>query len=164
MAGFDVPQDLALGEGGYARALPAEWLEKEREHLAPVVADSDVIILSALIPGEVAPKLITESMVSSMRPGSVIVDVSIDQGGNCELTEPGYEVLKGDVKVCGLQNIPGRMAVHASWLYANNMFYFVENAFKDGRLDLDDEIVKSTLVTYNGRIVHRGTLSALGRL
>ena len=165
-AGFDVPHDLAIGGGGYARALPAEWLEKEREHLTPVVADSDVVILSALVPGEVAPLLITWQMVSAMRPGSVIVDVSIDQGGNCELTEPGAEVSRNNVKICGLQNIPGRMAVHASWLYSSNMFHFVENAFKNGgeNLDLEDEIVKSALVTYHGKIVHQGTLSALGRL
>jgi NAD(P) transhydrogenase subunit alpha len=166
VAGFDVPQDLAMGKGGYARALPADWLEKERAHLEPVVADSDVVILSALVPGEVAPKLITGKMVSSMKPGSVIVDVSIDQGGNCELTEPGSEILNDEVKVCGLQNIPGRMAVHASWLYSNNMLHFVENAFKnDGdELDLEDEIVKNSLVTYQGKIVHHGTLIALGRL
>ncbi|HDR14968.1 MAG TPA: NAD(P) transhydrogenase subunit alpha [Desulfobacteraceae bacterium] len=166
VAGFDVPQDLAMGEGGYARTLPPEWLEKERAHLAPVVADTDVMILSALVPGEVAPKLITGEMVAAMRPGSVIVDVSIDQGGNCELTEPGREIFSGDVKICGLQNIPGRMAVHASWLYSNNMFHFVENAFKNNgdELDLEDEIVKSSLVSYHGKIVHHGTLIALGRL
>lgn len=166
VAGFDVPQELAMGQGGYAKTLPPDWLEKERAHVAPVVADSDVIILSALVPGEVAPKVITAEMVSSMKPGSVIVDVSIDQGGNCEVTEPGREIFKDEVKICGLQNIPGRMAVHASWLYSNNMSHFVENAFKnDGdELDLEDEIVKSSLVTYQGKIVHHGTLIALGRL
>lgn len=165
-AGFEVPQDLAIGDGGYARALPPDWLEKEREHLATVIAEADVVILSALVPGEVAPTIITAEMAASMKPGSVIVDVSIDQGGNCELTEPGREIVKGDIRICGLQNIPGRMPVDASWLYSNNMFHFVENAFKDGgdKLDLEDDIVKSTLVTYRGRIVHRGTLSALGRL
>ncbi len=166
VAGFDVPQELAMGKGGYAKALSPDWLEKERAHLAPVVSDSDVVILSALVPGEVAPTLITGEMVSSMKPGSVIVDVSIDQGGNCEWTEPGSEILKNEVKISGLQNIPGRMAVHASWLYSNNMLHFVENAFKNSgnELDLEDEIVKSSLVTYHGKIVHHGTLIALGRL
>ncbi|MDD2708544.1 MAG: NAD(P) transhydrogenase subunit alpha [Verrucomicrobiae bacterium] len=164
IAGFDVPQNLAKAEGGYAKALPGDWLAKEREALAPIVADSDVIILSALVPGEVAPVLITRKMVGGMRPGSVIIDVSIDQGGNCEATVPGKEVTLDNVLVSGLQNIPGGMAVHASWLYANNMLHYFENAFKNGTdLDLKDEIVMCSLVTRDGKIVHKGALKALGR-
>jgi len=164
IAGFDVPQNLAKADGGYAKALPGDWLTKEREALAPVVADSDVIILSALVPGEVAPVLITREMVRGMRPGSVIIDVSIDQGGNCEATVPGKEVALDNVLVSGLQNIPGGMAVQASWLYANNMLHYFENAFKDGAtLDLKDEIVMHSLVTRDGKIVHEGALKALGR-
>ena len=81
MVGFEVPPELAIGKGGYAKALPEEWLEKEREVLGPRVQEADILILSALVPGEIAPVLITEEMVASMRPASVIVDVSIDQGG-----------------------------------------------------------------------------------
>lgn len=164
IGGFDVPDDLAKGPGGYAKALPAEWIEKERQLLQPLVAAADAIVLSALVPGETAPLLITHEMVASMKPGSVIIDVSIDQGGNCVATQPGKEVLVNNVKVSGLQNIPGRVAADSSWMYANNMFYFVENAFKDGKtLDIDDEIVRSSLVCRNGQCVHNGTLKALGR-
>jgi NAD(P) transhydrogenase subunit alpha len=102
-------------------------------------------------------------MVATMKPGSVIIDVSVDQGGNCDITEPGLFVEKNGVHICGIQNIPGRMAVHASWLYANNLYYYLENLFKNGpgELDLEDEIVKASLVTYQGRIVHEGALKAM---
>ena len=165
VSGFDVPSELAIGEGGYARSLPTEWLEKETEALSPLVADSDIIILSALVPGEVAPTLITKDMVESMRPGSVIVDVSIDQGGNCALTKPKSETVHKDIYICGIKNIPGSVPVHSTWLYANNMYYFVENLFKKGggEFDMEDEIVKSTLVTYKRKIYHKGTLKAIGQ-
>lgn len=161
---FEVPADLAKGAGGYAKALPKEWIEKERAALAPVVADSDVVILSALVPGEVAPILITKEMVASMRPGSVIVDVSVDQGGNCAATKPGEEVRVHDVMVSGVQNIPGSVPVHASWLYANNMVHYIENLFKQGpgKIDWNDDIVSASLVTRNGEIVHEGTRKAMG--
>ena len=165
VSGFDVPSELAIGEGGYARSLPQEWLEKEREALSPFVAESDIIILSALVPGEIAPTLITKDMVESMRPGSVIVDVSIDQGGNCALTMPGNETIHKDIYICGIKNIPGSVPVHSTWLYANNIYYFVENLFKKGgsEFDMGDEIVKSSLVTYKGKIYHEGTLKAIGQ-
>jgi len=160
---FEVPQELALGQGGYAKALPAEWVDKERKVLEAVVKDCDVIILSALIPGEVAPVLITQEMVDSMKPGSVIVDVSIDQGGNCALTRPGSERLEREVYIYGTVNIPGSVAVHASWLYANNLLHYVRNLFKQGlgRPDLDDEIVQHSLVTCGGKLVHQGALKAM---
>jgi len=164
IGGFDVPADLATGEGGYAKSLPAEWIEKEREILKPLVEDADAVILSALVPGEIAPILITDEMTASMRSGSVIVDVSIDQGGNCAVTEPGKQIIKHNVIVDGLQNIPGRMAIHSTWLYATNMYNYVENLFKNGdfKPDLDDEIVKNSLVTHDGIILHKGTLKAFG--
>jgi NAD(P) transhydrogenase subunit alpha len=164
--GFEVPDEIARGEGGYARSLPPEWLEKERLLLAPLVADADIVILSALVPGEVAPKLITEQMVRSMKPGSVVVDVSVDQGGNCEVTEAGREIVIHDVYVCGTANIPGSMAVDASWLYAHNMLHFVENLFPQGpgkAMNVDDEIVRHSLVTVDGRIVHQGALKAMNK-
>lgn len=166
VSGFDVPSELAVGEGGYARSLSPEWLEKEREALSPFVAESDIIILSALVPGEVAPTLITKDMVESMRPGSIIVDVSIDQGGNCALTMPGNKTVHKDIYICGIKNIPGSVPVHSTWLYANNMYYFVENLFIKGgsEFDMGDEIVKSSLVTYKGKIYHEGTLKAIGQL
>jgi len=164
VVGYDVPPELAVGEGGYAKALPKEWLEREREALSPLAADSDIIILSALVPGEVAQHIITRQMVESMKPGSVIVDVSIDQGGNCELTDPGKETVHNGVYICGIKNIPGSLPVHSSWLYSQNLYYFVENLFKTGTtdFDLDDEIVSGALVTHKGELMHPGTLKAMG--
>lgn len=164
--GFDVPEEVSTGKWGYAKALPTDWLNKERELLKPLIQDVDIIILSALVPGEVAPILLTDEMVASMKPGSVIVDVAIDQGGNCAVTDAGKVVCKHGVTINGLQNIPGRMAVHSTWLYANNMYNYVENLFKNGLgvIDFEDEIVKNSLVTHEGKIVHEGTLKALGEV
>ncbi len=165
VVGFEVPDELAHGEGGYARALPPEWLERERELLRSLVPQVDIVILSALVPGELAPVLITEDMVVSMKSGSVVVDVSIDQGGNCAVTASGRETMIHDVYVCGTANIPGSMAVDASWLYAHNMLHYVENLFPNGpgRPNMEDEIVQHSLVTIDGKIVHQGALKAMGR-
>ena len=158
-----MPDDLAVGSGGYANALSDDWLEKERLHIMGAVRQADIIILSALVPGEIAPVLITRAMVEEMNPGSVIVDVSIDQGGNCALTEAGKEIVAHDVCICGTENIPGAVAVDASWLYASNMLEYVRNLFKNGigTPDLDDEIVRQSVVTCSGRIHHKGTLKAM---
>jgi len=166
VVGFEVPRELAAGEGGYARALPGDWLQKERQALAPLVTDADVLILSALVPGELAPVLITEEMAYRMKRGAVIIDVSIDQGGNCSITEHGRMSTKNGLHICGIQNIPGRMAEHASWLYAMNMYHYVENLFRKGlgTPDLDDDIVRHTLVTHQGKIVYPGALKAMGEL
>ncbi len=160
---FDIPQELATGSGGYAKSLDSEWLEKERRLIADHLKDIDVVILSALVPGELAPVLITDEMLALMKPGSIIIDVSIDQGGNCTMTEPGRWAEKHGVQICGIQNIPGRVAVHSSWLYANNLYYYVENLFKKGKgeIDFEDEIVKSSLVTYDAKIVHEGALKVM---
>ena len=162
IGGFEVPNKIAEGKGGYAKALPTEWIKKEVEAISPLVEDSDVIITSALVPGEEAPILITEEMIKDMRPGSFIVDVSIDQGGNCAITEAGKTIVKHDVSICGTQNIPGSMPVDSTWLYANNMYYYVENLFKKGlnKLALKDEVVKTSIVTHKGKILHEGTLKA----
>jgi H+-translocating NAD(P) transhydrogenase subunit alpha len=164
VVGFEAPDEFALGEGGYAGTLPAEWLEREREALAPFVASADVIIASALVPGEVAPVLITSEMVASMRDGSVILDVSVDQGGNCAATIPAQETVVNGVTVMGYVNIPGSVPVHASWLYGKNMLAFVKNLFKNGvdSPDWDDEIVRHTLVTFDRAIVHPGARNAMG--
>ena len=164
VVGFDAPPELVVGEGGYAKALPEEWIEKEREALVPLVAESDIIVLSALVPGEVAQELITKEMVETMKSGSVIIDVSIDQGGNCALTDPGKELIHNGVYICGTKNIPGSLPVHSSWLYANNLYYFVENLFKNwiNEFDMTDEIVRGALVTHKGELYHEGTLKAMG--
>lgn len=165
VVGFEVPDEYAVGEGGYAGTLPTEWLEKEREHLRHLVSEADVVILSALVPGEVAPVLLTEEMISTMRPGSVVVDVSVDQGGNCAVTAHGREVRIGAVTIMGYMNIPGSVPVHASWLYSKNMLAYVRTLFKNGpdNPDWDDEIVRSTLVTRGGEILHAGALHAMAQ-
>lgn len=163
--GFAVPAEMAQSADGYACRLPDDWLEKEAAVLAPLAAKADAVILSALVPGEVAPVLISAETVRGMRPGAVIVDVAIDQGGNCALTRPGALHTVDDVLICGTKNIPGSVPVHATWLYAHNMYHFVDNLFKKkaGEMDLDDEIVRSATVTRGGRIVHAGTLKAMGK-
>jgi NAD(P) transhydrogenase subunit alpha len=163
-AGWDVPKEIAEGEGGYARSLPHEWLRREQEVLASLAKEADVVILSAMVPGEEAPVLIMADVVSSMKPGAVIMDVSIDQGGNCELTEGGKEVTLGNgVVINGYKNLPGRMPVHASMLYSRNIYNFLLNLYKGDseELDLEDEINNEALVTYQGKILHRGTLKAM---
>lgn len=159
--GFDMPKELAVGEGGYAKALTPDWLAKERQMLESVLPEVDVVILSALVPGEVAPVLMNQSMVESMTSGSVVVDVAIDQGGNCSLTLAGEVSAHKDVTLIGVQNIPGSVPVHASWLYAHNLLHYVNNLFKNGGIDWEDDIVKATLVTHEGRIVHAGARKAM---
>ncbi|MBN1193144.1 MAG: NAD(P) transhydrogenase subunit alpha [Coriobacteriia bacterium] len=165
VAGFEAPDEYAIGEGGYAGALPAEWLAREREMLAPLVATADVIILSALVPGEVAPVLVTKEMLEPVRAGSVVVDVAVDQGGNCEATIPAEETVMHGVTVMGYVNIPGSVPVHASWLYGKNMLEFVKNLFKNGldAPDFEDEIVRHSLVTRNREILHAGALHAMSK-
>ena len=160
---FDVPRELAIGEGGYALRLPEEWYQREREVLADHVAESDAVILTALIPGEEAPVLVDEPMVKKMRPGSVVVDMAIDQGGNCSLTNYGEEYTYDGVMISGIMNIPATLAVDATWMFAQNAWQFVQYLLQDGKLntDTDDEIIKSTLVTHQEEIIHQGTLKAM---
>lgn len=159
-----VPEELAVGKGGYAQKLPEEWLMKEREVLAGVLKDMDIVFCSALIPGKVAPILITEKMVESMKNGAVIVDISIDQGGNCEVTPAGRKEVIHNVMVQGIKNIPGLIPTSSTWMFSNNIYNLVKYLSKDGQisLDMNDEIVRSILVTHNGEIVHEGTREAMG--
>jgi NAD(P) transhydrogenase subunit alpha len=162
---FNIPQDIAIGHGGYAKSLSDEWIVKEREIINNNLSQVDVVILSALVPGEVAPQVITEDMVKSMKNGSVIIDVAIDQGGNCAITKPGSIVNVHNVIICGIKNIPGSIPVHASWLYAHNIYHFIELLFKDRlkKINFDDEIIKHTLVTHKGKLLHEGTIKALSK-
>lgn len=159
-----IPPEIAVGEGGYAKKLPDEWLRKEQEILRGVAPEMDVVFLSALVPGKRAPTLITEETVKSMKPGSTIVDVAIDQGGNGELTEPGKIVEKHGVNIIGILNIPGTIPTSSTWMFANNVYNYVAYLVEDGRIKLDatDEIIASSLVTRDGRIVHQGALEAMG--
>lgn len=159
-----VPAEAAVAAGGYALKLSDEWLQKEREIIANAVKDMDVVFCSALIPGKVAPILITEEMVKSMKPGSVIVDISIDQGGNCAITPAGKKEVKHNVTLNGIKNIPGLIPTSSTWMFANNVYNLVKFLVKDGKvsMDMDDQIVRSILVTYDGKIVHEGTKEAMG--
>ena len=159
-----IPPDLAIGKGGYAQSLPDEWLLKERENLKEIVKTSDIVILSALIPGKKAPILITEEMVKSMASGSCIVDISIDQGGNCECTPAGkVEVVHG-VTIDGTKNIPGSVPTSSTWMFSQNIYNLLAYLAADGRITLNrsDEIVASSLVTIEKEIVHAGTKEAMG--
>ncbi|MDO5016688.1 MAG: NAD(P) transhydrogenase subunit alpha [Eubacteriales bacterium] len=160
-----VPAEQAIGEGGYAQQLPHETLLKEREVLAKHVPDMDIIFCSALVPGELAPVLITEDMVKSMRPGSVIVDISIDQGGNCEITPPGEVEVKHHVTCVGIKNIPGLLPTSSTWMFSQNIFNFAKYIIKGDEivLDRDDEIIQKTLVTIGGELVHKGALEAIAQ-
>lgn len=159
-----IPEDISIGEGGYAKRIPDEWLLHEREVLKDVIKDMDIIFLSALVPGKLAPVIITEEMTKCMKPGSVIVDISIDQGGNCEITEPGKTTVKHNVTIEGIKNIPGMLPTSSTWMFANNVCNLMKFLTKDGEisLDLNDQIIKSTLVTMNGDILHAGAREAMG--
>ncbi len=158
-----IPADQAIGQGGYALALGEEWLEKERAVLSEKVKEMDIIFCSALVPSKLAPVLITEEMVKSMKPGSVIVDISIDQGGNCALTVPGETAVKHNVTIEGIKNIPGMLPTSSTWMFAQNIYNLVKYLAKSGSfaLDQDDEIVRGILTTIDGEIVHRGALEAM---
>lgn len=159
-----VPPEVAVGEGGYALALSDEWLQKERETLKDTIKDMDIVFCSALVPSKMAPVLLTEKMVKSMAPGSVIVDISIDQGGNCAITSPGICDVKHDVTIEGIKNIPGMLPTSSTWMFANNIYNFVKYLTHDGKIVLDrsDEIVAKTLTTIDGEIVHDGAREAMG--
>ncbi|MBR6120344.1 MAG: NAD(P) transhydrogenase subunit alpha [Oscillospiraceae bacterium] len=159
-----VPAELAMAPGGYAQRLPDEWLEKERQLLAEKIKDMDVVFCSALIPGKLAPVIVTEEMVKSMKPGSVIVDIAIDQGGNCEITPAGTREVKHGVVLEGIKNIPGMLPTSSTWMFAHNVYNLTKFLSKNGKIELDfnDEIVKSILVTWNGEIVHAGAREAMG--
>ena len=143
---------------GYAKPMSAEYQAKQAELIANHIKNQDIVITTALIPGRPAPRLITRAMVDSMKPGSVIIDLAAERGGNCEATVPGQTVEVSDVKIAGPINLSGTVAVNASSLYAKNLFTFLDLFFdkkdKSFRIDWDDEIVKGTLVARDGTIVH----------
>lgn len=154
---LEVPHDQAEDTGGYAKEMSADFYKKEQDILRSHIKDVDVVITTALIPGKRAPLLITEEMVKEMKPGSVIVDMAVEQGGNCELSEVGKDVLKHGVTIIGQVNIPSSMPVHASLLYARNILAFVNLISPDGKsinVDLSDDVIIGSLITHNGEIVH----------
>src|SRR3954469_1993422 len=144
------------GVGGYAKVMSESFQKAQRELFAQMAKEVDVIITTALIPGKPAPKLITAEMVRSMRPGSVIVDLAAEQGGNCELTEPGQLVVRHGVTLIGYTDLPSRLAKQSSTLYANNLLRLSEELCKakDGKfnVNMDDEVIRGTTVIKDGRI------------
>ncbi|AEG91274.1 Re/Si-specific NAD(P)(+) transhydrogenase subunit alpha [Ramlibacter tataouinensis] len=158
---IDVPyetqeeKEAAEGVGGYARPMPPGWLERQKLEVAKRVAQADVVITTALIPGRPAPVLVTEEMVRAMKPGSVIVDLAAPQGGNCPLTEPGRTVARHGVTIVGETNLPALVAADASALYARNVLDFLKLILpKEGglKIDLEDDIVAACLVAQNGEV------------
>jgi NAD(P) transhydrogenase subunit alpha len=151
------------GAGGYAKALTPEQEGQQRAQLAKSLAGMDVCITTAAVPGRRAPLLIDEAAVAGMKPGSVIVDLAAETGGNCALTVPDEIVVRHGVTLIGTKNLPATMPSHASQLYARNVFTLLQLLVKDGALNLDmnDEIVKGTTLTQDGTILHPPTLAAL---
>lgn len=157
-------EEETVAEGGYAKEISEDAKRREREMLVEHIKTSDVIITTAAVPGKRAPVLLTEEMVTSMRPGSVIVDLAAEQGGNCALTEAGTDVMHNGVKILGPVNLPSSMPVHASQMYSKNISTLLLYLLKDGalHLDFDDEIIDGACVTHNGVIRHE-KVSALSR-
>jgi len=156
---IELPLDTAGAQdaGGYAKEQSAEQQQKQRDLMAKVIADSDVVITTALVPGKPAPKLIPASAVERMQRGSVIVDLASERGGNCELTEPGQIVVKHGVTIIGLTNVAALVPAHASQVYAANLHKLLAILInKEGQLNLDlnDEIVAGVVVCHDGNVVH----------
>ncbi|MEO5561476.1 MAG: Re/Si-specific NAD(P)(+) transhydrogenase subunit alpha [Dokdonella sp.] len=150
----------AAGTGGYARELTQEERDKQQQALADHLKGIDVVVTTAAVPGRKAPRIISAAMVAGMKPGSVIVDIAAETGGNCELSEAGKTVVSANgVSVVGTANLPASAPVHASEMYARNLYNFLELSLKDGALtlDWDDELIAKTCVTHAGEIKHEPT-------
>jgi NAD(P) transhydrogenase subunit alpha len=146
----------AEDKGGYAKAQDESFYRRQREMMLKVVGASDLVITTAAIPGKKSPVLITEEMVKAMAPGSVIVDLAAERGGNCELTQADRTIVVHGVTIMGPTNLPATVPYHASQMYSRNIVTFVQHLVKNGQLsfDMEDEITRETLVTRNGEVVH----------
>src|SRR6516162_6252836 len=155
----------AQDKGGYAKAQSEEFYKQQQQLMFKYVTAADVVITTALVPGQRAPVLITEEMVKGMRPGSVIVDLAAEQAGNCALTEPDKEVVKHEVAIIGPTNLPSTMPYHASQMYARTVCNYVTHLVKSGaiQLDLNDELTRGPLVTHQGEIVHEVAKATVAR-
>jgi len=156
----DEEREIAKGSGGYARSMPADWMRRQAELVHQRATQSDVVITTALIPGRPAPRLIKEETVRAMKPGSVIVDLAVEQGGNVEGIERGRIAVKHGVKLIGLENLPASVPFDASALYARNLFNFLSLMLdpKTGEFKLDrtDEVIAGTLACADGAVTKRG--------
>ena len=146
----------AQDAGGYAKPQDEDFYRRQRELLAKVISESDVVVTAAVVPGKKSPVLVTKEMVAGMAPGSVVVDLAAERGGNCELTRPGEVVMERGVTVIGYFNFASSVPYHASQMYARNIAAFLQLIVKEGKLqlDLNDDIIKSTLVTKGGEVVN----------
>ncbi|MYH48057.1 MAG: Re/Si-specific NAD(P)(+) transhydrogenase subunit alpha [Gammaproteobacteria bacterium] len=155
--------ESAEDEGGYARALSEEKHQQELELIGGRLPDMDAVITTANIPGARAPVLITSAMVATMRPGSVIIDLAGESGGNCELSEHGKVVVHDGVIIAAPDNLPSELPTHASQMYARNVTSFLQDIVEDGelKLDFDDEVVSGSCVTHDGEVVHARTLERM---
>lgn len=165
-----VEMDLesGAGEGGYAKEMDEEFYRKQRELMTTVIADSDVVITTAAVPGRKAPILVTEDMVKGMAPGSVIIDLAAERGGNCELTKSGETIEAHGVTIVGPENVPATLAFHASQMYAKNIQNFLQNMLSKDRerkdefdLEQEDDILAGTWMTKGGEVVHEAVKEAL---
>ena len=162
---LDLDTGESEGAGGYAKEQGEDFLRRQRELMTAVVAEQDIIITTAAIPGAKSPILVTEDMVVAMKPGSVIVDLAAERGGNCDLTEQGKTVVAHDVTILGPENVPSDLAYHASQMYGKNMQTLLELILDEqGNLNLDfnDEIVAGTVVAHQGNIPHPHMRKLLG--
>lgn len=163
-APLNVSHDQAEDAGGYAKEMSADFYKEEQELVRKHTKDADIVIATALVPGKPAPTLITEEMVKEMKAGSVIVDLVVEQGGNCEISEAGKEVVKHNVTIIGTLNLPAALPVHASQLYSRNILNFLQLLApdkKDLKIDFNDEIVKGSMITHNGEVTHKGVKDAI---
>jgi NAD(P) transhydrogenase subunit alpha len=161
---LEIEAEDAQAAGGYARAMGEEFYRKQAELMTRVVAENDVVITTAAIPGQRAPILVTRAMVEAMQPGSIVVDIAAERGGNCELTVAGETIEHNGVLVAGPLNLPSTVAFHASQLYAKNIVTFLLHLAKDGALQVDtaDEITRETLLTQGGQVVNARVREKLG--
>jgi NAD(P) transhydrogenase subunit alpha len=161
---LDMEAAGAEDKGGYAKAMGEEFYRRQRELMGGVLAEQHVVITTAAVPGRKAPILITCEMAERMAPGSVIVDIAAERGGNCELTRPGETVEHRGIRIIGPLNLASAVPFHASQMYARNVATFLKYLIKDGRLvlDRDDEIVRETLVTHEGEVVHPRVRELMG--
>ena len=157
--------DEGVGDGGYAKETSEDYKNRQQKLIHDHISKSDVVVTTALIPGKPAPKLIPESMVNSMKPGSIIMDLASENGGNCELTKKDEIITHNGVTIDGSSNIPGSMPVHASELYAKNITAFLTYMIENGelKLNLDDEIVSGSMYTHLGEITNEPTQEAIKR-
>jgi len=161
---MELPATDAEAKGGYAKAMDDEFIRKQQEMMAKAVADADIVITTAAVPGRKSPILVTSEMVAGMRPGSVIVDLAAERGGNCELTVADTVTIAHGVTILGPTNLPAEVPNHASQMYARNVQTFLLHLIKDGefQFDMDDEITEQTMLTRDGEIVQRRVREIFG--